>query len=211
MRGIRRSLGVAPVKKAPVLGTDLLALVSGLGGDLQAVRDRALLTLGWFCAARRSELVALHVADVEFTREGMIVTFRRSKTDQEGRGYSKGVPFAGQPTVCPVRALRTWLDAAKIESGPLFRAVTRRGVLSDTALDDRAIARLIKRLAQHAGLDPETVAGHSLRSGFVTTAAKRGKSTQAIMTQSGHRSETVMRGYIQHATLFDDNAAAGLL
>jgi len=209
--GIRRRLGTAPEKKAPVLGDDLRALVGTLGADLQGLRDRAILTLGWFCAARRSEIVALQVGDVEFTREGMIVTFARSKTDQEGRGLSKGVPFAGHPDVCPVRVLRAWLDAAKIESGPVFRAVTRTGRLSDGALDDRAVARLVKRAVARVGLDPSRVAGHSLRSGFITTAAKRGKSTGAIMRQSGHRSEAVMRGYIQLATLFDDNAAAGLL
>lgn len=211
MSGIRREKGVAPNKKAPVLGTDLLALLAALPDNLRGLRDRALLTLGWFCAARRSELVALRVGDVEFTAEGLVVTLAHSKTDQEGRGYVKGVPFAGTPQACPVRAVRAWLDAARIEAGPIFRAVTRRGLISDAALDDRAVARLVKRFAPHAGLDADAVAGHSLRSGFITTAAKRGKSTRAIMAQSGHRSEAVMRTYIQHATVFEDNAAAGLL
>jgi integrase len=211
MSGIRRELGTAPSKKAPVLGADLLALLDTLGTDLQGLRDRALLTLGWFCASRRSELVALRVADVEFTAEGLIVTITRSKTDQEGRGYAKGIPFAGSPAACPVRALRAWLDAAKIETGSIFRAVTRGGIVADTALGDRAVARLVKRVARNAGFDPATVAGHSLRSGFITTAAKRGKSTRAIMAQSGHRSEAVMHRYIQHATVFEDNAATGLL
>jgi integrase len=211
MSGIRRQLGTAPTKKAPVLGSDLLVLLATLGPDLRGVRDRALLTLGWFCAARRSETVALRVEDVEFTREGMIVHVARSKTDQEGQGRFKGVPFAGDPAACPVRALRAWLDAARIETGPIFRAVTRTGLVSEGALDDRAVARLVKRAAARAGLNAATLAGHSLRSGFITTAAKRGKSTRAIMDQSGHRSEAVMLGYIQHATVFDDNAAAGLL
>ena len=111
----------------------------------------------------------------------------------------------------PVRALRAWLEASQIAEGPIFRAVGRSGPVGDSALDDRAVARLVKRAVARAGLDPAKVAGHSLRSGFITTAAKRGKSTHAIMRQSGHRSEAVMRGYIQLATLFDDNAAAGLL
>jgi integrase len=211
MRGIRRRLGTAPTKKAPVLGSDLVRLLEALDPDLRGVRDRALLTLGWFTAGRRSETVALCVEDVEFVHEGMVIHLTRSKTDQEGRGRFKGVPFAGDPTACPVRALRAWLDAAKIETGPIFRAVTRAGAISERALDSRAVARLVKRAAARAGFDATVRAGHSLRSGFITTAAKRGKSTRAIMDQSGHRSERVLHGYIQHATVFDDNAATGLL
>ena len=123
----------------------------------------------------------------------------------------KGVPYAGDPAVCAVRSLRAWLDASRIETGPVFRRLVRGGVVADRALGDREVARIVKRAVRRSGLPPPGFAGHSLRSGFITTAAKRGKSLDAIMRQSGHRSEHVARGYIRHATVFDDNAAAGLL
>lgn len=210
MGGIRRKLGTAPTKKAPVVGDELAQLVGVLGVDLSGLRDRALLTLGWFGAFRRSEVVGLDVRDVRFVAEGLLVTLRRSKTDQEGAGMEKGIPYAGNPALCPVRALRAWLDAASIADGPLFRAVDRHGNVSGERLSDRTVARVVQRTAELAGVDAD-VAGHSLRSGFATTAAAKGKSLDAIMKQTGHRSERVARGYIRHATLFTNNAAAGLV
>jgi integrase len=203
---------VAPRKKAPVCDDELRALVGTLGVDLMGLRDRALLTLGWFSAGRRSEIVGLHVEDVAFVREGIRLTVRRSKTDQEARGVVKGVPYAGDPAVCPVRALRAWLEAARLEKGPIFRAIIgRRGEVADRGLHAQEVARIIKRGAARVGLTSECFGGHSLRAGFVTTAAKKGKSLDAIMRQSDHRSERIVRGYIRHATIFDDNAATGLL
>lgn len=210
MGGIRRKLGVAPTKKAPVMGDELARLVAVLGVDLAGLRDRALLTLGWFGAFRRSEIVALDVRDVRFVAEGLLVTVRRSKTDQEGEGMEKGLPFAGNPAACPVRALRAWLDAAGITEGAVFRAVNRHGNASSARLSDRTVARVVQRTAELAGIETD-VAGHSLRAGFATTAAAKGKSLDAIMKQTGHRSERVARGYIRHATLFTNNAAAGLV
>jgi site-specific recombinase XerD len=211
MAGIRRRLGVATSKKAPVGDSELRRLVDVLGADLLGLRDRALLTLGWFTACRRSELVALTVADLAPVEQGIIVTVRRSKTDQDGRGEEKGVPYAGDPAVCAVRAVRVWLEASGIAEGPVFRGLVRTGVVAERALSDREVARIVQRAVARAGLPPSAFAGHSLRSGFISTAARRGKSLDSIMRQSGHRSEHVARGYIQHATLFDDNAAAGLL
>jgi site-specific recombinase XerD len=211
LAGIRRRLGVAPSKKAPVLGTDLAAMVAPLGTDLAGLRDRALLTLGWFGAFRRSELVALDVTDIERTREGVIVTVRRSKTDQEGEGSTKGIPYAGNPALCPVRALEAYLAAAAVTQGPIFRAVDRHGNLAAEGLNGRTVARIVQRAAELAGLDASRVSGHSLRAGFATTAAKAGRSLDSIMRQTGHRSERVARGYIRTATVFDGNAAAGLV
>jgi integrase len=210
MAGICRSLHARPAGKAPIGDEDLVAMVGTLGVDLAGLRDHALLCLGWFGAFRRSELVSLDMADVAFTRDGAIVTIRKSKTDQEGQGIEKGIPFAGNPALCPVRALRAWLDAARIEAGPLFRSLSRRGKLGGR-LSDKAVARTVKRCAKTVGLDASHLAGHSLRSGFATTAARKGKSLDAIMRQTGHKSERVARGYIRHATLFTDNAAAGLV
>jgi site-specific recombinase XerD len=211
MHGIARRHGTAPSKKAPVGDVELAALLGTLGVDLRGLRDRALLTVGWFGAFRRSEIVALTVADVLFERDGLRVTMRRSKTDQEGKGYEKGLPFAGAAALCPVRALRAWLDGVNATEGPLFRRIDRHGNVYPAALTDESVALVVKRCALAAGLDPARYAGHSLRSGFATTAARKRKSLDAIMRQTGHKSERVARGYIQHATLFDDNAAAGLV
>jgi integrase len=211
MAGIRRKLGTAPKKKAPVGDDELAALVATLGEDLAGLRDRALLTLGWSSACRRSELVALTVADVELQSEGLIVRVRRSKGDQEGKGLDKGIPYASAPALCAVRALRTWLDAAGIKEGPIFRGVDRYGHVAPKALSDRTVARVVQRAAKAAGLDPARYGGHSLRSGFMSTAAEKGRPLEAIMRQTGHKSERVARGYIQHATVFINNPAKGLV
>jgi site-specific recombinase XerD len=210
MNGIRRRLGAAPTQKAPVIDLELASYVATLGEDLVGLRDRALLTLGWFGAFRRSELVALTVADVAAVREGLVVHVRRSKGDQEAKGAEKGIPYASNPSLCPVRALVAWLAAAQITEGPIFRAIDQHGHVSAAALSDKSVSLVVKRAAERAGLDPKIVGGHSLRAGFATTAAKKGKSLDAIMRQTLHKSEKVARGYIRHAKLFDDNAAIGL-
>jgi integrase len=155
--------------------------------------------------------VALDVADVEEQREGLLVRVRRSKRDQEGKGFHKGIPFASAPSLCAVRALRAWLDAAGIKDGPIFRGVDRHGHVSTTRLSDRSVARIVQRAASAAGLDPSRYGRHSLRSGFITTAAEKGRPLEAIMRQMGHKTESVARGYIQHATVFVKNPAKGLV
>lgn len=211
MAGIRRRVGTAPAQKAPVVDELLAAMLATLDEDLRGLRDRALLTLGWSGAFRRSELVALTVADVARSSEGLIITVRRSKGDQDGRGAEKGIPYASRAALCAVRCLDAWLGSAAITEGPLFRYIDRHGRVHAEALSDRSVARIVQRTAECAGLDPATVGGHSLRAGFATTAAKRGKSLDAIMRQTLHKSERVARSYIRHAKLFDDNAAVGLL
>jgi integrase len=210
MAGIRRRLGTAQAKKAAVRADQLGSMMRALPRDVSGTRDRALLLVGFFGALRRSELVALDVRDVRFVAEGAIVTVRRSKTDQEGKGLEKGLPTTSDESLCPVRALRAWLAASGITQGQLFRAVDRHGRISETRLSDRSVARIVQRAADDAGIEAD-FAGHSLRAGFATTAAARGKSLDAIMKQTGHRSERVARGYIRHATLFTDNAASGLV
>jgi site-specific recombinase XerD len=210
MTGIRRRQTTAPAQKAPVADQELAALLATLDDSLRGLRDRALLTIGWFGAFRRSELVALTAADVKREREGLVLSVRRSKGDQEGRGAEKGIPYASNHALCPVRALAAWLNASGISEGALFRGVDKHGRLRGAGLSDRTVARIVQRAAEGAGLDPATVGGHSLRSGFATTAARKGKSLDAIMRQTLHKSESVARGYIRHAKLFDDNAAVGL-
>jgi len=206
-RGIRRRVGTAQVGKAALLVDDVKAMVGALSETTAGVRDRALLLLGFAGAFRRSELVALDVADVEITREGAIVTIRRSKTDQEGEGQKVGIPRGKHPGTCPVRALTAWLDQLDADSGPIFRAVDRLGRIRATRLSDRDVARIVKRAAAAAHLDPERFAGHSLRAGLATSAAIAGVEERQIMAQTRHRSVTVARRYIRDGSLFRGNAA----
>ena len=210
MKGIRRTHGTAPAKKdaavADVIRDAVAALVKRPG--LRALRDRALLLVGFAAALRRSELVALDVSDVAFVAEGMILTLRRAKTDQEGRGVEIAVPFGSGSRTCPVLALRAWLDAANIAAGPIFLAINRHGFLGRLRLSDRDVARVVKASVAAAGYDPATFAGHSLRSGFITTAAREGVAERHIQNQSRHKSLPVLRGYIRRGSLFVDNAAA---
>lgn len=212
MTGIRRAsakAGVTTAKKNAVLSDDVRAMVGTLAATPLGVRDRALLLLGFAGAFRRSELVALDVGDVAVRREGLAVTIRRGKTDQEGVGRSVAICFGADPACCPVRAVKAWL-AMVGSDGPLFRAINKGGAIGIERLSDKAVALVVKRTVQAAGLDPRLYAGHSLRSGFATTAARNGASEAAIMRQTGHKSVAVVRGYIRSGGLFSDTAAAKL-
>jgi hypothetical protein len=174
MRGARRTLGVAPMKKSAATSDKVLAMVAGAERGLIGKRDRALLLLGFALAARRSELVALDVADLEECPEGLRVTIRRSKTDQEGAGAV--VAVCRGSIACPVAAVRDWLAAAGISDGPLFRRVGKGGRLLAARLHPQNVALIVKTNAARLGLDPSAFSGHSLRSGFLTSAAARGTS-----------------------------------
>jgi integrase len=200
MAGIRRRLGTAPQKKAPATFEDVTRMVETLEGDLRGKRDRALLLLGFAGAFRRSELVELDVADVRFNSQTMTITVRHSKTDQDGAGMKKVIPYL-DGALNPAAALRDWLTGADIASGPLFRGVDRWGVVGSRRLNGRTVARIVKASALAAGLEPHQFAGHSLRSGFITSAAMRGAPEWQIQEISGHRSERVLRGYIRDAGL----------
>jgi len=211
LAGIRRTIGTAPNEKAPLVAADIREMVAALPDTLIGKRDRALILLGFAGAFRRSELVGLNVEDLEFGADGLTVTLRRSKTDQEGAGRKIGIPALPTSDACPVRAVRAWLEAAGIANGPVFRSVAVGGRLQPGRLSNNAVAEVVKRRLP-AGRDAARFAGHSLRAGFVTSAANGGASVKAIMQQTGHRSlETVMR-YMRDASLFRGNAlgATGL-
>lgn len=209
-RGIRRTFGTASAGKAPARTAEVRAMVATLDDRLISVRDRALLLVGFAGAFRRSELVALDVDDLADTADGLVVTVRRSKTDQEGAGETIGVPYGSDPSTCPVRAYRAWLEAAGIVFGPVFRPVDRHGRMAERRLGDRAVADVVKRCAAAAGLDPAQYAGHSLRAGLITAAAEAGVAERDIMRQSRHNSVPVMRRYIRAATVWQANAAAAV-
>jgi site-specific recombinase XerD len=209
MAEIRRTAGTAPVQKDPVVTAGLRQLLTVIPTDrLDGLRDRALLLLGFAGGFRRSELVALDMADLEETGDGLRVRIRRSGTDRPASGREVGIPFGRHPETCPIRAVRAWRDAAGITTGPLFRAVTRGGRVAGHQLSDRSVARIVQRAAARAGLDPSRYAGHSLRSGLATAAAAGGASERAIMAQTGHRSLPAVPRSSGGGSLFTENAAA---
>src|SRR5262249_11757738 len=159
-------------------------------------------------AFRRSELVALDCKDIEETEAGLKITIRKSKTDQEGQGAT--IAIVPGSVACPVAALKSWRDAASITAGPVFRSV-RKGGKVGVRLSAQSVADIVKAAAGSLGLDPAVFAGHSLRSGFLTSAAKRGASLFKMMDQSRHRSVDTLRGYVRDAEIFKDHAGAGLL
>ncbi|MFQ5466656.1 MAG: tyrosine-type recombinase/integrase [Kiloniellaceae bacterium] len=211
MRGIRRALGVAPQRKAPATVDRLAAMTSHADtSTLKGLRDRALLLFGFASALRRSELVALTVADLELTERGLLVTLRRSKSDQAGHGHTRAVPLGRSPELCPVRALGAWLEAAGIAEGPVFRSVDRHGKTGER-LQPRAVGEVVKLYARRAGLEASSFGGHSLRAGFVTSAAEKGARAERIADHTGHRSLGMIRVYTRRADAFADHAGAKLL
>lgn len=210
MRGIRRVKGVAQRRVEPLLREDLLSIVQAIPESLHGRRNRALLMVGFAGAFRRSELVAMCVADVRFVKEGMTILLPRSKTDQEGQGRVVAIPFA-RSVLCPVKSLRDWLTSAQIARGLLFRRIDSRGRIGDRSISGSGIALVIKKYVALAGLDPSRFSGHSLRAGLVTSAAQSGVSGWKIRQQTGHKSDAMVQRYIRDADLFKDNASGKLL
>jgi integrase len=215
--GVVRSKGRAKEKVAPALTEDIRLMISHLprsGNDetltLSASRDRAILLVGFSGALRRSEIVALTTDDIHFSADGLRLVVRSGKSDQEGRGLTKGLRYGSNPTTCPVRALRSWLNRAGIDEGPLFRSIDRHGNIGDGALTGRSVARIVKRSAKRAGMDPSQYSGHSLRAGFTTQAARAGTPERVIMRHTGHKSERMVREYIREGRLFRENPTEDL-
>jgi site-specific recombinase XerD len=210
MKGIRRTLGTAANQKAPTLTDDIRAMVNATDAGLIGARDRALMLLGFAGAFRRSELIGLEVEDCAFGKDGLTVTLRKSKVDQEGIGRKIGIPYGSNPETCPVRVLLGWLELAAITAGPLFRSINRHGRVKAARLSGIDVARVVKKLAVRAGLDSAKYAGHSLRAGHATSAAIAGASERSIMNQTGHRSVQMVRRYIRDGSLFRENSAGKL-
>jgi site-specific recombinase XerD len=209
LRGVRRKKGTAQRQVAPLLKQDLLSILPLMQGT-KGIRDRALLLLGFAAALRRSELVALDVQDLQFVKEGLLVTLRRSKTDQEGEGRKIAVP-RGRTSACPVKAVQHWLEHAQIADNAIFRSVSKSGQVSQSRLTAQSVALILKRYTQAAGLKASDISGHSLRSGLVTSAVQAGVAAHKIQQQTGHRSTEMLVRYIRDANLFENNAAGLLL
>lgn len=220
-RGIRRTLGTRKQGKDPILPDELKAMLAALPDTLAGKRDTALLLVAYAGALRRSELVALDAEDLHFSGDGIVLTIRRSKADQEGRGERRAIPKGEQPETCPVAAMREWMLAARINAGPVFRPIDRLGRLGRGRLSDKAVALIVKRtsiaLARTLGCSgaraterARQLAGHSLRSGFATAAAISGCEEWQLMRQTGHRTRKSVQAYVRLGNLFRANAATSV-
>lgn len=207
MAGIRREKGVMQRGKAPLFIDDLRKMVLSLSASIAGVRDRAILLIGFAGAFRRSELVSLDVEDVVIEKEGMVINLRRSKTDQEAQGMKKAIPFGINGATCPVLVFKEWLTVSGVANGAIFRGIDRHGTMTGKRLSGKAVALIVKRTAESVGIGPAQFSGHSLRAGLATQASINGASEFSIMSQTGHKSASMVRRYIRDGQLFRDNPA----
>ena len=204
LRGIGRKHGTPPRRSAALTIADMRKLVRACGTTLAGARDRALFLVGFAGALRRSELVGINVADITWTEDGFVLLITRSKTDAEGAGARIGISRSRVVETCPVTALHSWLTAAGIGDGPVFRKVNRGGSVEPGRLTAGAVRQILVKRAGQAGLRNtwfEPVSPHGLRAGFVTAAYRNGVPDEEIMGHSRHRSLTSMRTYVRRAKL----------
>lgn len=209
MRGIRRTKHQAKTRKAPATAEVLSKAVERLTGSLTDLRDRAILLVGFAGALRRSELVALHVSDLQMHRKGVLLHIRSSKTDQDGEGATLPIPRGGK--LKPVAALEAWLAAAGITEGPVFREIDRHGHVGSAALSDRSVARIVKKVLGAAGFDARLYSGHSMRAGFVTSSLEHGTDVLKVMKQTRHVKVDTVKDYDRRENDFDDHAGGEFL
>ena len=208
--GIKRRKGSTQNGKKPLLINNLKTIINIIDQDkkneIKKFRDRSIILVGFSGGFRRNEIVSLDYDDLEFVSEGLKITLRKSKTDQYGKGTLKGLPFFDNSNYCPVRSLQKWLNISKIKSGPVFRRFIKGSKISEKRLTDQTVALLIKQYLELAGIDSRNFSGHSLRSGFATSAAESGAEERSIMAMTGHKSTEMVRRYIKEANLFKNNA-----
>mgnify|MGYP006097346447 CR=1 FL=1 len=197
LMGIKRVNGSYQKAKKPILINDLKLIINVIDEEqkeISKIKNRALILTGFAGGFRRSELVNIEFDDIDFVPEGVKIFIKRSKTDQSGEGMTKGIPYFSNSDYCPVITLKKWLKISKIKSGKVFN------------ISDKSVAIIIKRYAELAGLDSKKYSGHSLRSGFATSAAEFGAEERSIMAMTGHKTTQMVRRYIQEANLFKNNA-----
>ena len=208
--GIKRRNGSFQKGKKPILINYLKLIIDVIDQekkeDIKKLRDRSIILIGFSGGFRRNEIVALDYEDLDFVPEGLKIDIKRSKTDQFGEGSKKALPYFDNSKYCPVISLQKWIKMSKINSGSLFRRFTKGSKLSENRLTDQTVALLIKAYLQLAGIDSKNYSGHSLRSGFATSAAESGAEERSIMTMTGHKSTEMVRRYIKEANLFKNNA-----
>ena len=208
--GIKRRKGSIQKRKKPLLINSLKELINVIdqqdNQEIKKLRDRSIILIGFSGGFRRNEIVSLNFEDLDFVEEGLKIQIRRSKTDQFGEGFFKALPYFDNSKYCPVISLKNWIEISKIETGPLFRRFIKGSKLSENRLTDQTVALLIKENLKLAGIDSKNYSGHSLRSGFATSAAESGAEERNIMAMTGHKSTEMVRRYIKEANLFKNNA-----
>ena len=208
--GIKRRKGSIQKSKKPILISDLKKIINAIDKqkikDIKKCRDRSIILIGFSGGFRRNEIVSLDYDDLDFVSEGLKISIKRSKTDQFGEGLIKALPYFNSTEYCPVASLEKWIEISNITSGPLFRRFSKGLKLSENRLTDQTVALLIKEYLELAGIDSKNYSGHSLRSGFATSAAESGAEERSIMAMTGHKSTEMVRRYIKEANLFKNNA-----
>jgi len=208
--GIKRRKGSVQKGKKPILISSLKLIIDVIDQqnkeEIKKLRDRSIILIGFSGGFRRNEIVSLDYDDLDFVPEGLKINIKRSKTDQFGEGSKKALPYFDNSQYCPVVSLKNWIDKTNINSGPLFRRFSKGSRLTEKRLTDQTVALLIKEYLQLAGIDSKNYSGHSLRSGFATSAAESGAEERSIMAMTGHKSTEMVRRYIKEANLFKNNA-----
>jgi site-specific recombinase XerD len=211
LHGIKRNIGTRQLAKKPILINNLKLLINVINSNIVNItelkkirkekfelinsRDKALILIGFAGGFRRSELVNIEYNDIEFVDEGVKILVKKSKTDQSGEGHLKAIPYFDNKTYCPVLALQNYMKLKFVNKN--------QGMIFD--ISDKSVALIVKKYAEKAGLDASKYAGHSLRSGFATSAAEFGAEERNIMTMTGHKTTQMVRRYIQESNLFKNN------
>ena len=208
--GIKRRKGSIQKSKKPLLINNLKKIINVIdkekNHEIKKIRDRSIILIGFSGGFRRNEIVSLDYDDLEFVQEGLKISLKRSKTDQFGEGLVKGLPYFENSKYCPVISIKKWIEISKISSGAIFRRFIKGSKLSHNRLTDQSVALLIKHYLKLAGIESKNYSGHSLRSGFATSAAESGAEERSIMAMTGHKSSEMVRRYIKEANLFKNNA-----
>ena len=208
--GIKRRKGSFQKAKKPISINSLKKIINAIDQqkkeEIKKFRDRSIILIGFSGGFRRNEIVSLDYDDLDFVPEGLKLSIRRSKTDQFGEGFVKALPYFDSSQYCPVVSLKKLLHLSKIKSGPVFRRFVKGSKLSEKRLTNQTVALLIKEYLNLAGIDSKNFSGHSLRSGFATSAAESGVEERNIMSMTGHKSSEMVRRYIKEANLFKNNA-----
>ena len=208
--GIKRRKGSIQKGKKPLLINSLKKVINVIdqinNKEIKKLRDRSIILIGFSGGFRRNEIVSLDYDDLDFVSEGLKINLKKSKTDQFGEGVVKGLPYFDNSQYCPVLSLKRWIEVSNINTGPLFRKFNKGSKLTEKRLSDQTVAILIKKYLELAGIESENYSGHSLRSGFATSAAEAGVEERNIMAMTGHKSTEMVRRYIKEANLFKNNA-----
>ena len=208
--GIKRRKGSIQKGKKPILISNLKEIINVIDQqdkeEIKKFRDRSIILVGFSGGFRRNEIVSLDCDDLDFVAEGLKINIKRSKTDQFGEGFTKALPYFENSQYCPVVSLQNWIKISKISSGPIFRRFVKGSKLSKNRLTDQTVALLIKKYLRLNGIESKNYSGHSLRSGFATSAAESGAEERSIMAMTGHKSTEMVRRYIKVANLFKNNA-----